>query len=160
MRKNNKGIIFMKKGFTLIEVLIAIGILVIVLVGLFQVFISCSQLASTAGNLTMAVSEAQDKIEEIRNHAYDLIATDYAAVGSPPANTFDLAELNGKGVVYIDSSNPDLLVIEVNICWREKDNRIIGEDTNLNGVLDVGENEDGDEQIDSIVKLVTLLAEK
>ena len=149
-----------KKGFTLVEVLIAAGILAIVLVGLLQTFIQCSLLASMAGNLTSAVAQAQNKMEEIRNHNYDLITTDYAPVGTPPANTFNVSPLDGKGVIYIDSSNANLLKITIDVCWKEKDNRIVGEDTNRNGVLDAGEDQDGDGQIDSIVKLMTLLAKK
>ena len=50
------------RGFTLVEVLIAVGILAVVIVGLLQLFVYCSTLAEAAGNTTLAVNEAQNKI--------------------------------------------------------------------------------------------------
>src|SRR3989338_3280502 len=86
------------KGFTLVEVLIAIGILTVVVVGLLQLFVYCSRLAEAAGNTTLAINEAQNKMEEIRSHDFNAIAVDYAS-GGTPGDTFALTSLNGTGAV-------------------------------------------------------------
>ena len=147
------------KGFSLIEATIAGAILIVVLASLFGLFIYCSTMAQASGNMTLAVREAQGKLEEIRDHDYSLITTDYAAGGNP-GNTFDLNQLNGKGVVYINSSNSNLLQIKVVVSWKNKDNRLLGEDVNLNGVLDAGEDQNANSQLDSIVGLTTMVARR
>ncbi len=148
------------KGFTLLETLITAGILMVTVVGLMELFAYCAQLSEMAGNLTSALSEAQDKMEEIRNHTYADIATDYVSGGSP-GNTFNLTQLTGKGVIYVDASNTDLLKIEIDVSWRNnRTDRVVGEDLDLDGIIDTGEDVDSDGKLDSPVKLITYIAEK
>ena len=147
------------KGFSLVEILVTVGILTILLTGLLGLFVYCSTLSQSSENLTMAVREAQGKLEEIRDHSYSLIATDYASGGNP-GNTFNLTQLNGKGVVYIDSSNSALLSIKVVVSWKNQDNRVIGEDLDLDGVLDVGEDQNANGQLDSSVGLMSMIAQR
>jgi prepilin-type N-terminal cleavage/methylation domain-containing protein len=149
------------KGFTLVELLLATIILSVVLVGLLQLFIRCSVLTELSNNVTAAMSEAQGKMEEIRNYDFDSIATDYVAGGA--LNPFDLTQLTGKGVIYIDSSNADLLEIEIVISWQNKYSRIVGEDLDLDGVLDTSpttEDVNGDSKLSSIATLVSNIAER
>ncbi|MBU3912428.1 MAG: prepilin-type N-terminal cleavage/methylation domain-containing protein [Candidatus Omnitrophica bacterium] len=148
-----------RAGFTLMELVIAIGILALVLVGLLQVFVCCLSLSELAGNSTIAISKAQGKLEEIRNHSFNSIVVDYSQ-GESPGNIFDLTQLNGKGVIYIDDTNPELLEIEIVVSWQEKGNRIIGEDSNLNGALDTGEDDNGNGKLDSPVSLVSMIAKR
>jgi hypothetical protein len=112
-----------------------------------------------SGNMGYALSEAQSKIEEIRNTEYDLITTNFAS-GGTPGNTFDLSPGQGKGVIYIDSSVANLLEVSVVVCWRNKDGRVIGEDKDLDGALDAGEDLDGDSRIDSTVNLTLKIARR
>lgn len=148
-----------KTAFTLIELMIAAGILALVLVGLLLLFIYSLSLSELAGNLTIAISQAQGKLEEIRNHSFDSIAVDYGESGSP-GNIFNPGQLDGKGVIYIDDTNPELLEIEIAVSWRGKGNRIIGEDKNLNGTLDADEDNNGNGKLDSPASLVSLIAER
>ena len=143
-----------KKGISLVEILIAAGILGVVLVGQIKLFIVCSGLATISGNMTMATAAAQSKLEEIRGHDYADIVADYSGA------TFDLTDIVGKGVVYVDSSNPDLLEVEVVVSWQDKNNRIVGEDTDLDGVLDIGEDTNGNGRLDSIVAISSWLADR
>ena len=145
-------------GFTLVELLMATIILSVVLVGLIQLFIRCSVLTELASNITAAMSEAQGKMEEIRNYDFDSIATDYVNGGA--LNPFDLTQLAGKGIIYIDSSNADLLEVEIVISWQNKYGRIIGEDLDLDGTLDTGEDVNGDSKLSSIATLVSQIAER
>ena len=147
------------KAFTLVELLVAVIALAVVLVGLVQVFIRCSVLAELSQNKTVAMSEAQGKLEELRNYNFDNIAADYAYGGA--LNPFTLDQLNGTGVIYIDSSTADILEIEIVISWENKYGRIIGEDDDLDGVLDTGspsEDDNGDGKLSSIVTLISRIA--
>ena len=147
------------KGFSLAELLVTVGILVTVIVILLQLFIYNSVLAELSGNMGYALSDAQSKLEEIRNSDYSVITTNYAS-GGTPGNTFTLSQGQGRGVIYIDSSNSSLLKVTVVICWRNKDGRVIGEDTDLDGVLDAGEDLDGDGQISSKARFIMRVAKR
>ena len=148
-----------RDGFTLVEVLITAAVTSIVTVGLIQLFIYCSMLSQLAGNLTNATTDALTRLEEIRDHDYDLVTTDYAS-GGTPGNTFDPTQGTGKGIIYIDASNTDLLQIEIDISFQNKNGRIVGEDTDIDGVLDAGEDTDGDGKLTSPVKLISLVARR
>lgn len=145
------------RGFTLIEVMLAAGILVIVLSGILATYISCFELISTSQNLTLAVNAAQRRIEEMRDYSFSQIYADYNN------QIFTVGEItigNSQGVIYVDNSNPDLLEITVSVCWRQRGGRIIGEDLDLDGILDAGEDANVNGIIDSPAQLVTLISER
>ncbi|MFT5387316.1 MAG: competence protein ComGC [Lysobacterales bacterium] len=156
-RKINK--IGKNSGFTLVELILVAGIMSVTIVGLLNLFIFTSTGAELAGSKTRAIAEAQTVLEEIHAYNFDDIVTDYAS-GGAVGDDFDLTYLPGKGTIYIDSSNVDLLEVHVTICWRDKTGRILGEDTDLDGVLDAGEDVNGNNEIDSIVRLSTMVARR
>lgn len=153
-----------KIGFTFIELMIATMILVIALAGLLAAYQGCFVLAETARNLTASLNSAQAKMEEMRDYTFSQIATDYGQGGL--LNIFPSAGLdeNRKGKIYIqDVSNPldgSLLQVRVVVCWQDHGGRVVGEDSNLNGSLDAGEDTDGDNEIDSPCELITLMAQR
>ena len=161
IKARRKRLEILQQGFSLVELLVVVGILVTVIVILLRVFIYNSVLAELSGNIAYAMSEAQAKLEEIRNSDYSLITTNYAS-GGTPGNTFNLSQGQGKGVIYIDSSNTSLLEISVVVCWKNKDGRVIGEDTDLDGVLDAGEDLSSppNNKIDSKATLVLKIAKR
>lgn len=124
LKKLRKKIFCERQGFTLAEVLIAVGILAVVIVGLLQLFVYCSTLAEAAGNTTLAVSEAQNKMEEIRNHDFSAIAVDYAS-GGTPGNTFTLTSLNGTGTITVSQvgGSSELLQVRTDVVWQNKNGR-------------------------------------
>ena len=113
-----------QQGFTLAEVLIAVGILAVVIMGLLQLFVYCSNLAEAAGNTTLAINEAQNKMEEIRNHDFSTIAIDYAS-GETPGNTFTLTSLSGTGTITTSQvgGSPELLQVQIDVVWQNKNGR-------------------------------------
>jgi Tfp pilus assembly protein PilV len=123
-RKIRKKKFQSSQGFTFAEVLFAVGILAIVIVGLLQLFVYCSALAEAAGNTTFAINEAQNKIEEIRNHDFNSIANDYA-FGGTQGNTFTLGSLNGTGTVTTSQvgGSSELLQIQIGVSWQNKNGR-------------------------------------
>lgn len=144
------------QSFTLVELLVVTGILSIVILGLIQTLILGSVLADLSNRKTIAMGEAQDKLEEILNHAYAQITADYGA-GGTPGNTFSLSQITGKGRITIDSSTTNLLKIDVVVSFQYRNGRIMGEDLNLNGALDVGEDANGNGVLDSPIKLSTYI---
>lgn len=142
------------QGFTLVELLVVVGILAVVILGMIQTFLVGAILSELSNRKTIAISEAQDKLEEIRNYTYDDIAADYAS-GGTIGNTFNLSQITGKGVITIDSSTASLLKIDIAVSFRGKDGRIIGEDLDLDGVIDAGEDVNGNGVLDSPVELST-----
>lgn len=148
-----------EQGLTMVELMIVVMILVFVVTGMVQTFLYASTIADIARNKTLAVTDASSKLEQIRNHPFDDITTDYVS-GGTPGDLFDLTTLTGKGKIYIDTTDPELLVVKVVVCWQNKYNRILGEDLDFDGVLDAGEDVDGDGEISSPLELVTYVAEK
>jgi prepilin-type N-terminal cleavage/methylation domain-containing protein len=142
-------------GFTLMELMIAALILALVLVGLLASYITCMQLAEIAKNTSLAMNAIRAKAEEITAHPFDNIKTDYDTV------TFIPSTLNGIGVSYVDDTNPDLLKITITVCWRQSRGRVIGEDSDLDGQLDVGEDTiNANGILDSPAQIVTYIARK
>lgn len=158
-----------KSGFTLIELMIGAAIMIIALVGLLATYTGSFRLNETAGNLTIAINIGQEKLEEIRNHSFDSIVTDYSSGGSP-GGTFNPSPLDGSGIIDIiddGSDDPehvtssDLLQITITISWRQKANRVIGEDADLNGTWDLAsEDANGNGQFDSPAQVVTLISRR
>lgn len=145
---------FSSKGFTLVEITLVVAIVAFVLCGILATYISCFVLAATSKNIGIATNAALGLVEEIRNAPFSQIITDYDGlnfiVNDIPAS---------RGVVYVSDDNPELLRVTVSVCWRQGQ-RIIGEDTNLDGVLNAGEDANGNGLIDSTVQIVTLVANK
>lgn len=155
--KNRKTV--RKDGFTLPELLITTVILAIVLVGMLTLFLNASVLGNYSTNKTLVMIEVQNKLEEIRSHSFTAISADYAS-GGAPGDTFDLTLLPGKGKIYIDSTKPDLLEIEVVVSYQNQNGRVIGEDADLDGVLDAGEDTDSNGKLSSEATLVTMVAHR
>lgn len=133
----------------------AATILAYALCGLLAMYVNCFGLIAISRNVSIATTAAQGLIEEIRDAPFTNITDDYAnlkfTVNNMPSN---------KGVVYVDEADPELLRVTISVCWREGP-RVIGEDTNLNGVLDSGEDASPyNGIIDSVVELVTQVANR
>lgn len=143
-----------KKGFVLVEVLLATAIAAFAICGILFMYIAAMDLIRTSKNSSIATIAAQGLIEEIRNTPFPDIVTDYNrlrfSVNSIPSSS---------GIVYVNDTDPEFLLVTTSVCWRQG-NRIIGEDTNLNGALDVGEDNNGNGIIDSTVELVTQVANR
>ena len=101
-------------GFTLMELMIAAGVLVFALLGLLAVFIGCSGLNETARNLTIAINGVQREIEGIRNLPFNQIDE----LDGSSFEITGIADSESEGIIEVDDSNPELLVVTVTVCWR------------------------------------------
>ena len=151
-----------KKGFTLVELVFATVMLGFALANILYVFVQCQELGRIAREKTVAMSLLQVKMEDFRTRGHADVETLYnvTAVGVP-AETFSLAPLNGVAAVYISqftAGNSDLLEIKIVGSWFGS--RMFGEDLDLDGVEDTGEDADGDGDFSSIATVTSLIADK
>ena len=149
--KNNKS------GFTLLELMLGVSVLIVALAGLLGVFAHLISLNENSGKLSLAVAACQAKMEEMRNSNFATLYTTYNGTSFNP-NGFSLGE--AKGAIYINNANPSLLQVFVSVSWRARSNRVTGEDGNLNGVRDAGEDLDGNLRLDSPAQIATLMAQR
>ncbi len=142
------------RGLAFVELLLAVAILAFALCSILVTYISCFLLIATSKNINIATNAALGLAEEIRDTPFTRIFDDYNGlnfiVNDIPAS---------RGVVYVDDTNPELLEVTISISWRQG-NRVIGGDTNLNGILDPGEATSGNNIIASPVQLVTQIANR
>ncbi|MCK5215087.1 MAG: hypothetical protein KAR05_07015 [Candidatus Omnitrophica bacterium] len=149
MKNKTKKIQINKEGFSLAELLIASAILIIAVTGILMSYLRCLELNEISRNSSLAVQAGKSRMEQIKATTFSQIKATYDNV------VFNISNLNGKGVTYIDDSTSDLLVVTTSISWKLRNGRIFGEDSNLNGQLDMGEDDNGNGVLDSPVLLVT-----
>ncbi|MBU1043812.1 MAG: type II secretion system GspH family protein [Candidatus Omnitrophica bacterium] len=137
-----------KKGFTLVEVLVSTLIMAIAITSTLQILIYLLQMNEANQSSVTCMNEVQGRMDAIKSVLYEDI------VGSYNRLNFTSAELTSRGVrhsgiIYATEIQPPFLIdVKIVVCWENK-NRIIGEDTNLNGLLDGGEDTNGNGIIDS-----------
>ena len=139
------------QGFTLPELMVAAMVTVIAFLGILYTYARYLELDELSRNTAIALQTAQNKIEAIKNTQFDQIDATFNN------QTFTSSGINGRGVVTIDSTNPKLMLITVTFCWKQSNNRLMGEDTNLNGVLNAGEDKNGNGTMDSPVQLIAYI---
>jgi hypothetical protein len=158
-----------EEGFTLVEIMLATGILVFALCGILAAFISCTALSSTSKNVNIATTAALEIAEQIRTTPFpDLSSPATKGLlinGQPFTETFAGSDIynchfsvavlpQNMVTVYIDTNTPELLGLTISVCWRQN-NRVIGEDKDLDGELAESEDANTNELIDSPVQIVT-----
>jgi prepilin-type N-terminal cleavage/methylation domain-containing protein len=129
MNKGNNSItrsrqVNSEQGFTLLEVLIAICILSIGLLGVAAMQVSATQGNSFASHLSEAVTYGQDKVEELMIISYGHSDLDAGAhtEASPPAgytvnwSIEDDPDIDGDGSADMDNAK----LIEVTVTWQTK----------------------------------------
>lgn len=136
-------------GMTIVEMLIATLIMVPVCITIMYVFLQCMEYNDLARNTSTALHSCQKTLAQIEGTAFDQIAASYHQT------TFTETGLNGRGVSYVDSSNANYLKLTSSFSWRQKNGRIIGEDKDLDGIIDAGEDANANGMLDSPVMLTT-----
>lgn len=144
------------QGFSLVELMVVAAILGTIVLGLIQSLILSSALVDLSNRKTIATSEAQDKIEEIVNHTFNTVVVDYAS-GGTPGNVFNLSQVTGTGVVTAAVYTANVVQVDVVVSFQMSNGRVVGEDKDLDGVLDVGEDANSNGVLDSPVKLSTYI---
>ncbi|MCK5580850.1 MAG: type II secretion system protein [Candidatus Omnitrophica bacterium] len=120
-------------GFILAEVLVSSGILIVAAAGILISYLRCLELHEFSRNAAIAIQSAQSRMELVRSEDFASMKATYDGV------SFSINDLNGMGVSYVNDSITDLLAITVSVSWQQKNGRVFGEDNNLNGQWDAGE---------------------
>lgn len=142
-----------KKGFTLLEVLVAAAVLSFSLCGILLTYLNMFVAADFMRDLTSAANSVQAQMEQMRQVAFDNLS-------AFNGNTFDVDGFTvaAKGRIEVSPAGySDLRRVRVVVCFTSR-GRIIGEDLNLNGVLNAGEDINGNGELDSPVELITFIA--
>ncbi len=149
------------KGFTLVEVLVAAAILAFCLCGLLATYINMFFLADLSRDFTLANNAIQAKAEEIKKTNFDGLS-----LGESPFNLTDYGfpspsepgEVTSKGNITVSSTGySDLKIVRLIACFKSR-GRLIGEDSNLNGILNSGEDINNNGRLDSSIEVITLIA--
>lgn len=118
----------MRRGFTLIEILLTAAFLVFTLSAILMLFANCIFLNAGNRALTVAMSHAQRVMEEIRDTNFSVIETNIT-------NNYwdwDVSAIEGKGLVALSEeaidtnkigAGSDLLNIMVTVSWEGRNQR-------------------------------------
>lgn len=148
-------------GFTLAEVLVTFFLLAFCLCGLLLTYINMLNLTELSRSLTLATNAVQKELEDIKRINFDsLMALD--------GTTFDIAGFSSsyaKGRIEICDnitcpaiiSYSDLKRVRLVACFKSR-GRIFGEDQNLDGSLNTGEDKNGNNRLDCPVEVITLIS--
>ena len=136
-----------KKGFTLIEILVSTLIMAFTITAVLQVLNNLVRLNESNDNIVFGMNELQGMMDQVRNAPFEDIVTVYNG------RLFTVDALTNRGVVHqgtiaITVLDPDLLRVKMSISWQQR-SRVLGEDQNLNGILDGGEDVNGNGEMDS-----------
>lgn len=137
------------KGLSLPELMIAVLVFLVAIIGIVYSYLKFLELQDIGRNVSIATQAVRNQMENIKNYDFNSISADF------DNTTFTAVGINGRGVIYVNDDNPQLLQVKVVFCFRQPNGRLIGEDTNLDGVLNAGEDANGNGQIDSYVQVTT-----
>lgn len=157
-----------QRGMTLVEVMIGTALLVggggALLLGMHYTLVHSDYLS----DFQVAIHAAQGELERLSNENFGTLWTGAAYMGARQnGQRVDInnPELPG-GVLGVQiqpfpagAASPTLLDLSVAACWTSRGRRL-GEDQNCNGVLDAGEDLNGNGWIDSPAMVSTRLATK
>lgn len=97
------------KGFTLVEIMVAMFILIIALLSLVSVAVMVIKGNTFSKTMTTATTFARDKLEQLKNTGYDSLAGGTDTVGSIYTRTW---------TVTADSPAADMKTVEVVVQWN------------------------------------------
>jgi Tfp pilus assembly protein PilV len=107
-----------EQGLTLVEIIIALTVIVGAILGVASLLLYTSRLNESEREYALARQSIFSKIEEIKKHNFDYVVTDYSTGGSPGPNFIVTKLYNSQGTIYINSTNPNLLLITVTVSWQ------------------------------------------
>jgi len=107
-------------GFTLIEVLVALVILSICLLGMAGLMTTTTKNNSYGGHLTEAATFAQDKLEQLRATPFGMIPLNASTTDKPVGSTGITYNRSWVAVPNIAPPSNTLNVITITVSWIDK----------------------------------------
>jgi prepilin-type N-terminal cleavage/methylation domain-containing protein len=108
------------RGFSLIEVLIALVILSICLLGMAGLMATTTKNNSYGGHLTEAATFAQDKLEQLRAAPFGLITLNATITDKPVGSTGIAYTRSWVAVPNIAPPGNTLDTITITVSWTDK----------------------------------------
>jgi Tfp pilus assembly protein PilE len=143
-----------RSGMTLMELMIAVMLLLPLLTVVMQNFITCVHLNASAEGTSKAIWQERTLVAAIQETSFHSIFDTY------DQKKFPLVGMNGYIVTYVAPTSSDLWTVYVSATWKDRRGRYNGEDVNLNGQLDAGEDKNGNNRLDSNVGFSTFIYDK
>ena len=116
-----------RSGLSLVELLIAVGVLAVTMMSLVSFFVATTRMTEESRNLSLAVSHAQSVLEDIRAFGYSGVDT---AITSGNWN-WDQSALIARGMgalkaeaIYTTYSGSGLLTVNVAVQWQDTQNAV------------------------------------
>lgn len=110
-----------ERGFSLLELIIAVGVLAIGLVGVLQIFPVGLRASKRAGTITRAAFLAQNKMEEVKMAGFDAITE------LPPRIPLSGSESDFEWEIFIEEigldgleSSDDMRKVIITVTWTER----------------------------------------
>ncbi len=138
-----------KQGFTLPELLIATTVVLLTSLGILFTYVQCLELNRINHETSLVLQAARNLMEEIRSVSPSMVHDTYNE------KTFLLEEPQGIILAAVNDQDPQLLLVTVKCFWKQAKGRMIGEDNDFNGMLDLGEDLNKNDVLDSPITLVT-----
>jgi len=150
-----------EKAFSLVEVLVASAVLVFALTGMLAMYVSLFALSDISEKYLMANNAVQTEMEKIRLMDFsDILALDgttFTVAGMAAEDVRGRIEVSDYSLRA--SPKETLRKVRLVVCFRHKGQIIIGEDKNLNGILDPGEDiSPHNGRLDSPVEAVSFIS--
>lgn len=130
-----------EKAFSLVEVLVASAVLAFAFAGMLATYISLFALSDISEKYLMANNALQTEMEKIRlmnfSDIISLNGTTFSVAGIASGDSAGRIEVTDYSLRT--SPKETLRKVRIVVCFRHKGQIIVGEDKNLNGRLDFGE---------------------
>ena len=108
----NRKLVF---GFTLLELMVAVGILAVAITGLLAAFINASLLSLANRNKIIAINDGQYVLEKVKNNP------DYEDPGIYNVSNFTNLNLNNESIfVTVSSPSANLKNVVANVTWTNE----------------------------------------
>jgi len=104
------------KGFTLLELMITTGILLVVVSGLLVTFVYCLLLNESNNNLVIAANDAQAVLEEVKGLSYNQIQGYVSSFNSGKFTHLSDETVSFPNPVF----SAGITEITVNVSWTER----------------------------------------
>ena len=117
-----------ESGLSLIELMIALAVIGIALLAMLTMMLNSMNLKEVQRQRALAKQATVAKLEEIKAQDFDFINLQYGPGGPDntftvdgllnPANQAIFGDIQARGVIAIDATNPDLLDLRVVVTWE------------------------------------------
>ena len=108
------------KGFSLIEVLVALVILSVALLALAGLMVTTTRVNSFGGHLTEAVTFAQQRLEELRVASYNTVVSSSVNPGDPVIQTGVSSGINyTMNWVVTPNADDSLRRVTMRVTWND-----------------------------------------